>query len=214
MNMRQRRWLELVKDYNCELLYHPGKANVVADALSQKEYSGKLRAKLVRIELVSSIMDRIKEAQAKLDVAHYVERFVTCSQVKAEHQRPYGSLQSLEIPEWKWEKITMDFVTKLPKTLRGNDTIWVIVDWLTNRAHFQAMRKTLPMDKLAKLYIDEVDSRHGIPLSIVSDRDTRFTSRFCGALQQELRTSEFEYGIPPTDRRTERKNNSDFGRHA
>ncbi|KAI3691635.1 hypothetical protein L6452_31434 [Arctium lappa] len=124
----------------------------------------------------------------KLDVARYVERCVTCSQVKAEHQRPYGSLQSLEIPEWKWEHITMDFVTKLPKILRGHDTIWVIVDRLTKSAHFLPMRETLPMDKLAKLYIDEVVSRHGIPLSIVSDRDSRFTSNFWDGFQKELGT--------------------------
>ncbi|KAI3715044.1 hypothetical protein L6452_22010 [Arctium lappa] len=98
----------------------------------------------------------------KLDVERYVERCMTCSQVKVEHQRPYGSLQSLEIPEWKWDKITMDFVTKLPKTLRGNDTIWVIVDRLTKSAHFLSMRETLQMDKLAKLYIDEVVSRHEV----------------------------------------------------
>ncbi|KAI3702182.1 hypothetical protein L6452_27908 [Arctium lappa] len=124
----------------------------------------------------------------KLDVARYVERCVTCSQVKAEHQRPYGSLQSLEIPEWKWEHITMDFVTKLPKTLRGHDTIWVIVDRLTKSAYFLAMRETLPMDKLAKLYINEVVSRHGIPLSIMSDRDSRFTSNFWDGFQKELGT--------------------------
>ncbi|KAI3685689.1 hypothetical protein L6452_34945 [Arctium lappa] len=124
----------------------------------------------------------------KLDVAHYVERCVTCSQVKAKHQRPYGSLQSLEIPEWKWEHIAMDFVTKLPKTLRGHDTVWVIVDRLTKSAHFLPMRETLPMDKLAKLYIDEVVSRHGIPLSIVSDRDSRFTSNFWDGFRKELGT--------------------------
>ncbi|KAJ9557799.1 hypothetical protein OSB04_012413 [Centaurea solstitialis] len=124
----------------------------------------------------------------KLDVASYVEKCVTCLQVKAEHQKPYGSLQPLEIPEWKWEHITMDFVTKLPRTLRGHDTIWVIVDRLTKIAHFLEMRETLPMDKLAKLYINEVVRRHGVPLSIVSDRDSRFTSRFWDGLQEGLGT--------------------------
>ncbi|KAI3669849.1 hypothetical protein L6452_41291 [Arctium lappa] len=124
----------------------------------------------------------------KLDVAKYVERCVSCLQVKAEHQRPYGSLQPLAIPEWKWEHITMDFVTKLPKTLKGHDTIWVVVDRLTKSAHFLAMRETLPMDKLAKLYIDEVIPRHGVPLSIVLDRDSRFTSKFLDGLQRELGT--------------------------
>ncbi|KAI3746207.1 hypothetical protein L6452_08631 [Arctium lappa] len=132
---------------------------------------------------------------------------ITMNHVKAEHQRPYGSLQSLEIPEWKWDKIIMDFVTKLPKTLRGNDKIWVIVDRLTKSAHFLAMRETLPIDKLAKLYIDEVVSRHGIPLSIVSDRDSRFTSRFWEALQQELgtRVNLSTTYRPQTDGQSERK---------
>ncbi|KAI3757891.1 hypothetical protein L6452_05435 [Arctium lappa] len=124
----------------------------------------------------------------KLDVAKCVERCVTCLQVKAEHQRPYGSLQPLTIPEWKWKHITMDFVFKLPKTLKGNDTIWVVVDRLTKSAHFLAMRETLPMDKLTNLYIDEVVSRHGVPLSILSDRDSQFTSKFWDGLQRELGT--------------------------
>jgi len=124
----------------------------------------------------------------KFDVARYVEECVTCLQVKAEHQRPYGSLQPLEIPEWKLEHITMDFVTKLPKTLKGHDTIWVVVDRLTKSGHVLAMRETLPMDKLAKLYVNEIISRHGVPLSIVSDRDSRFTSNFWNALQTELGT--------------------------
>ena len=124
----------------------------------------------------------------KLDVARYIERCVTCLQVKAEHQQPYGSLQPLEIPEWKWEHLTMVFVTKLPKTLIGHDTIWVVVDRLTKSAHFLAMIESLPMEKLAKLYVDEVISRHGVPLSIVSDRDSRFTSNFWNGLQKELGT--------------------------
>ncbi|KAI3718922.1 hypothetical protein L6452_19807 [Arctium lappa] len=131
----------------------------------------------------------------KFDVARYVERCVTCSQVKAEHQRPYGSLQSLNIPEWKWEHITMDFVTKLPKNLRGHDTIWVIVDRLTNSVHFLPMHETLPMDKLAKLYIDEVVSSHGIPLSIVTVEDMLRSCviDFGGSWDSHLPLVEFVY---------------------
>lgn len=250
---------------NCELLYHPGKANVVADALSRNEYSGSVRASILRIDVVWSLIEKIKSSQVKvlseanlkeevmikqhiqptedgrglklfrdriwmpkirrnrelllddahkskysihtrstkmyrdlklfywwpvmkLDTAKYVERCITCLQVKAEHQRPYGSLQSLEIPEWKWEHITMDFVTKLQRTLKGHDTIWAMVDSLTQSAHFLAMRETLPMDKLVKLYIDEVVSRHGVPLSIVSDHDSRFTSNLWDGLQKEMGT--------------------------
>ncbi|GKD79329.1 putative reverse transcriptase domain-containing protein, partial [Tanacetum coccineum] len=83
-----------------------------------------------------------------------------------------------EIPEWKWEKIIMDFVTKHPKTVNGYDTIWVIVDRLTKSAHFLPMRENDPMEKLMKLYIKEVVTRHGVAVSIISDRDGRFTSLF------------------------------------
>ena len=75
----------------------------------------------------------------KMDIALFVQQCVTCAQVKAEHQKPFGKLQQLEIPEWKWDHVTMDFVTKLPRTRNGNDMIWVIVDRLTKSAHFLLM---------------------------------------------------------------------------
>ena len=124
----------------------------------------------------------------KKDVAAYVSKCLTCSQVKAEHQKPSGLLQQLEIPVWKWELITMDFVTKLPKTRKGNDTIWVIVDRLTKSAHFLPMKETFSMEQLAKLYVNEIVSLHGIPLSIVSDRDSRFTSHFWSSFQKAMGT--------------------------
>ena len=114
----------------------------------------------------------------KMDVAVHVERCVTCRKVKAEHQKPHGKLQPLEIPEWKWEHITMDFITKLPKTRRGLDTIWVVVDRLTKSEHFLAMKESSSAEDLAGMFIREIVSRHGVPVSIVSDRDPRFTSRF------------------------------------
>nr|GFC14707.1 reverse transcriptase domain-containing protein [Tanacetum cinerariifolium] len=95
----------------------------------------------------------------------------TCLRVKAEHQKPSGLLVQPEIPQWKWDNITMDFVTKLPRTSNGYDTIWVIVDRLTKYAHFLPMREDDSMDKLTKLYQKEVVTRHGIPVSIISDRD-------------------------------------------
>nr|GFD49538.1 reverse transcriptase domain-containing protein [Tanacetum cinerariifolium] len=98
--------------------------------------------------------------------------------VKAEHQRPSGLLVQPMIPEWKWDNITMDFVTKLPKSSQGYDTIWVIVDPLTKSAIFTTIRETDPMDKLARIYLKEVVTRHGIPVSIISDRDSRFASNF------------------------------------
>ena len=168
----------------------------MADALSRKDYSWNGRSSFLRIEVTSSLIEKIKVAQLealskenlkeetmvkqclllteesrglnlfqgriwvpkigrcrellleeghkskywwlimKLDIASYVEKCITCLQVKPEHQRPYGSIQPLATPEWKWEHITMDFVTKLSKTLSGHETIWVIVDRLTKSAHF------------------------------------------------------------------------------
>ncbi|GJZ27516.1 putative reverse transcriptase domain-containing protein [Tanacetum coccineum] len=115
----------------------------------------------------------------KANIATYVSKCLTCSKVKAEHQKPSGLLVQQEIPEWKWEKITMDFVTKLPETANGYDTIWVIVDRLTKSAHFLPIRENDPMEKLIKLYMKEVVTWHGVPVSIISDRDGRFTSLFC-----------------------------------
>ncbi|GJU18328.1 putative reverse transcriptase domain-containing protein [Tanacetum coccineum] len=95
------------------------------------------------------------------DIAVYVSKFLTCLKVKAEHQRPSGFLLQPEIPVWKWEGIAKDFVTKLPRTSSGHDTIWVIVDRLTKSAHFLPMREDYKMDRLARLYLNEIVARHG-----------------------------------------------------
>ncbi|GJT37793.1 putative reverse transcriptase domain-containing protein [Tanacetum coccineum] len=277
LNMRQRRWLELLSDYDCEIRYHPGKANVVADALSRKERVKPLRVRALVMTIGLDLPKRILEAQIearkpenlksedvggmlienskdpekprkeklepradgtlclnnrswlprygdlrtlimheshkskysvhpgsdkmyqdmkqlywwpnmKADIATYVSKCLTCLRVKAEHQKPSGLLVQPAIPQWKWENITMDFVTKLPRTQSGNDTIWVIVDRLTKSAHFLPMRETDPMDKLAKLYLKEVVTRHGIPVSIICDRDPRFTSNFWRSFQKAMGT--------------------------
>ncbi|GJR14883.1 reverse transcriptase domain-containing protein [Tanacetum coccineum] len=233
LNIRQRRWIELFSDYDCKIRYHPGKANVVADALSRKERVKPKRVRAMNMILQSSIKDMILAAQKevvdefaglqkgldemieqrsdgtlyyldriwvplkgevrtlimdeahkskysvhpgadkmyydlrdrywwpgmKKDIAEYVSKCLTCLKVKAEHQRPSGLLQQPEIPVWKWEGIAMDFVTKLPRTSSGHDTIWVIVDRLTKSAHF------LPMH-----------------------RDSRFTLRFWQSMQEALGT--------------------------
>ena len=96
--------------------------------------------------------------------------------MKAEHRKPSGTLQPLPIPEWKWEHITMDFIVGLPRTRAGSDAIWVIVDRLTKSGHFLPVRTKFSMDRLAELYINEIVRLHGVPVSIVSDRDPRFTS--------------------------------------
>ncbi|GKA68320.1 putative reverse transcriptase domain-containing protein [Tanacetum coccineum] len=125
----------------------------------------------------------------KADIATYVSKCLTYAKVKAEHQRPSGLLVQPKIPEWKWDNITMDFVTKLPKSSQGYDTIWVIVDRLTKSAIFVPMRETDPMDKLARMYLKEVVTRHGIPVSIICDRDPRFASNFWRSLQNALGTN-------------------------
>ncbi|GKD02057.1 putative reverse transcriptase domain-containing protein [Tanacetum coccineum] len=252
LNMRQRHWIEIFSDYDCEIRYHPSKANVVADVLSRKERVKPKRVRAINITLQSSIKDRILAAQneasdesaglqkgidemiklrndgalyyldriwvplkgdvralimdeahkskysvhpradkmyydlrdcywwsgMKKDIAVYVSRCLTCLKVKAEHQRPFGLLQQPEIPKWKWERIAMDFVTKLPRTSSGHDTIWVIVDRLTKSAHFLPMREDYKMYRLARLYINEIVARHGVLISVISDHDSRFTSRF------------------------------------
>ncbi|GKB22635.1 putative reverse transcriptase domain-containing protein [Tanacetum coccineum] len=119
------------------------------------------------------LMQRGKWSGMKRDIATYVSKCLTCSKVKAEHQRPSGLLQQPEIPEWKWDNITMDFITKLPRTKSGHDTIWVVVDKLTKSTHFQATHEDYSMENLARLYIDQIVARHGVPVSIILDRDGR-----------------------------------------
>nr|GEW91032.1 reverse transcriptase domain-containing protein [Tanacetum cinerariifolium] len=108
--------------------------------------------------------------------------------LKIECEKPFGLLIQPKIPIWKWERITMDFVTKHPRTSNGHDTIWVIIDRLTKSAHFIPTRETESMDTLTWLYIKEIISRHGVPTSIISDRDSHFTFRFWQSLQNALGT--------------------------
>nr|GEZ40596.1 putative reverse transcriptase domain-containing protein [Tanacetum cinerariifolium] len=122
----------------------------------------------------------------KAVIVEYVGKCLTCSRVKAKCQKPSGLLVQPDILTWKWEKITMDFVTKLPKTSSGHDTIWVIVDWLTKSAHFIPTRETDSMETLTRLYISEIVSRHRVPISTISDRDSHFTSSIWQSLQNAL----------------------------
>ncbi|GJV07300.1 putative reverse transcriptase domain-containing protein [Tanacetum coccineum] len=142
----------------------------------------------------------------KAIIAEYVGKCLTCSRVKVECQNPSGLLVQPKIPMWKWERITMDFVTKLPKLSNGHDIIWVIVDRLTKSVHFIPTRETDSMETFTRLYIKEIVFRHGLPISIISDRDSHFTSRFWKSLQSALGTHldmSTTYH-PDTDRQTAR----------
>ncbi|GJZ92179.1 putative reverse transcriptase domain-containing protein [Tanacetum coccineum] len=124
----------------------------------------------------------------KADITTYVRKCLTCAKVKAEHQKPSGLLQQPEIPVWKWERITMDFIVGLPRTPSRYDSIWVIVDRLTKSAHFLPVKTTDSMEKLTQLYLKEIVCRHGVPILIISDRDNKFASRFWRSLQGALGT--------------------------
>jgi hypothetical protein len=99
----------------------------------------------------------------KKEIAQYVARCDTCQRTKAEHHKPAGLLQPLPVPEWKWEEIGMNFVTGLPRTQKGNDSIWVIIDRLTKVAHFIQVKTTFGGATLARIYLKEIVRLHGIP---------------------------------------------------
>ncbi|GJU92649.1 putative reverse transcriptase domain-containing protein [Tanacetum coccineum] len=184
--MRQRRWIELFSDYDCEIRYHPGKAKVVPDALSRKEWIKPRRARDLSMTTHSSIKARILEAQSEASRGAYTLAKMLKGLDK--QNEAYATKYSPEIPEWKWETITMDFIMKLPRTSSGHDAIWVIVDRLTKSAYFLAIHEDYKMERLARLYINEIIARHGVPVSIISDRDSNFTSRFWKSLQKALGT--------------------------
>lgn len=122
------------------------------------------------------------------DIAKFVPRCLTCQQVHTKHKHPGGLLQTLLVPKWKWEWITMDFVVGLLKLRNGGDVILVIVDRLMKSANFLPIRTTDSVDKLCQLYIDEIVCLHGVLISIISDQDSRFTSRYWSGLQEASRT--------------------------
>ena len=144
----------------------------------------------------------------KRDIAEFVSKCATCQLVKVDHQRPAGLLQPLEVPVWMWESISMDFITGLPTSQRGYDSVWVIVDRLSKVAHFLPVRTDYTTGQYAQLFISEIVRLHGVPLNIVSDRDKIFVSRFWESFQEamgtELRLSTAYQ--PQTDGQTERTN--------
>ncbi|KAL0549443.1 hypothetical protein IC582_013925 [Cucumis melo] len=144
----------------------------------------------------------------KRGVADFVSRCLVCQQVKAPRQRPVGLLQPLSVPGWKWESVSMDCITGLPRTLKGYTVIWVVVDRLTKLAHFVQGKSTYTASKWEQLYMTEIVRLHGVPVSIVSDRNACFTSKFWKGLQLALGTRlDFSTAFhPQTDGQKERLN--------
>ena len=124
----------------------------------------------------------------KREISEHVYACLVYQKAKIEHQRPSGKLQPLEIPQWKWDSISMDFVVGLPRNPRGLNSIWVIVDRLAKYAHFIPINIIFSLEKLTSLYISEIVRLHGMQSSIVFDRDPRFTSRFWESLNKALGT--------------------------
>nr|GEU33203.1 hypothetical protein [Tanacetum cinerariifolium] len=233
--------LELLSDYDYEIRYHPGKANVIADVLSRKEREKPLREDLGRMQkqifeihtnriryhnkriwlpLHEGLRDLIMHEShkskysihpgstkmyqdlrklywwlnMKADIATYVGQCLKCAKIKAEHLKPSGLLQQPEIPEWKWENVTMDFVTRLPRTPRGYDSIWVIVDRLTKSAHFLPKKKTDSIEMLAELYLKEIVCRHGVPVSVIFEETVCSHQETDGKSERTIQMCVIDFG--------------------
>jgi hypothetical protein len=124
----------------------------------------------------------------KIEIARYVARCDTCRRVKAIHMKTAGPLQSLPITTCKWEDISMYFIMGLPRTAKGYDSIWVIIDWLTKIAHFLQLKTYYPVITYAQIYISRILSFHGVPKTIVSDHGPQFVSKFWEELHKSLGT--------------------------
>ena len=124
----------------------------------------------------------------KNDAANYLARCIECQQVKTKHQHPAGLLQPLPIPEWKWEIISMDFITGLPKTNRKHDSIMVVVDKLSKVAQFILVKSTFKAINIADIFMKEIFWLHGITKVVISDKDVKFTDNFWKSLFKGLDT--------------------------
>jgi hypothetical protein len=144
----------------------------------------------------------------KQDITRFIAECDICGRVKAGHLRRPGFLQPLPILVWKWEDISMDFITRFPRIAKGHDSIWVIVDRLTKTAHFLPVGTRYTTLQYAKLYFDRIVTLHGVWLTIVSNRGAVFMSQFWTQLQECLGTSLLRSSAyhPQTDSQTERVN--------
>jgi hypothetical protein len=175
-------------------------------AILDEAHKSKLSIHLGTTKMYQDLKQRFWWSGMKKQVAEYVASCLTCQKAKIEHQKPAGFLQSLDVPQWKWDSISMDFVVALPKTQRKFDSVWVVVDRLTKSAHFIPVRTNYTVAKYAEIYIEEIVKLHRVPSSIVSDRDSKFTSHLWKELQEalgtKLRLSSTYH--PQTDGQTER----------
>jgi transposase InsO family protein len=138
--------------------------------------------------MYQDLKQRFWWTKMKIEIAKYVARCDTCRRVKAVRLKPAGMLQPLPIPSWKWDDIGMDFITGLPTTSRGFDSIWVIIDRFTKLAHFLPVKTKYSTVKLARIYLERILSLHGVPKTIISDRGPQFVSKFWMELHKSLGT--------------------------
>jgi hypothetical protein len=141
-------------------------------------------------------------------IANYQAKFLECQQVKLEHQHPAGLLHPLPIPKWKWETISMDFITGLPKLTKKNDAIMVVLEKLSKSTHFILVKSTCKAIDIANIFMEEIFRLHGMPKEIVSDQDTKFTSNFWKSLMVGFETKLLfnTSHHPQTDGKTKRVN--------